>query len=107
MAEDRSKELPANAPKDHEEALAHFGDIGREVGKMAAALEATLLAFGTTAGQAFSTASAFNVAQLEVEQIFGPPDVLRVRILWTSRRVDADLLAYGSLALAALLYGGL
>lgn len=77
------------------------------VGQMVAALEATLIAFGTAASAAFSTAAAFNVAQREIEQVFGPNDVRRVRIPWTSRSVDLDLLIYGTIAVAALLYGGL
>lgn len=88
------------------EAPDRLGDtIGREAVKMAAALEAPLAAFRSSAKEALRAIEAMNAAQLRLDEVLRPPSYPQVVIF--GRSFDADLLAYGALALAALLYGGL
>lgn len=87
------------------EALDRLGDIiAREAERMAAAVEAPLTAFGNADEEALRAMEETAAAQLRRAEVLRPR---RRQVVIFGRSFDADLVAYGTLAVAALLCGGL
>lgn len=72
-------------------------------GKMSSSLAAPLVAFGKTTEEALGAMEDMVTAQLRLDEVLRPPRYRQVVIF--GRSFDADLVAYGDLAAAALLYG--